>query len=112
MRIRNKLAVAAVSGGVFAGGVVTAAPASADTISQVGCAHYDLVIWGARGIPYCFAGSGLLYLHYQITGVTGANWLPDAGCYSVETQPGDAWQGCYFDYARPFPNATIDAVEI
>ena len=51
MSFRKTVTAAALAGGVIAGGVAVAAPASAHAVS---CAAYDYVVW-SHGIPYCFA---------------------------------------------------------
>lgn len=84
---------------------MAAAPANAQA---VGCASYDMVIWGAHGVPYCFAGYGFTFV--TVHGVTGVNMNKDGICYQFREQPGDIWTACKLgpDWG-PLPGLTIDA---
>jgi hypothetical protein len=89
VRIRKTVAAAAIAGGVLVSGVITAAPASAQ---QVGCASYDFALWGAGGVPVCFAGTGVTQV--KVYGVTGAN-LRTANCFQFDIS-GEGWTGCLY----------------
>lgn len=111
MKARRKLAAAALTAGILAGGLAMAAPASA--ISQVGCPTNGITIYYSNGNKaYCYAGT-VGYGYANIQGVTEVTSGYNYGQVRIEEPNGST---SYVDfgpgYNGYFNNAWVTGVWI
>ncbi|MEV6974833.1 hypothetical protein [Kitasatospora sp. NPDC093806] len=116
MTIRRKLSAAVLAGGILAGGVVVATPASAN--DQVTCPtqnnsfpmSHGLEVWTSHG-NYCYAGTpGWHAVNqrdvYRIT----ADW--NHGRFETSSGPFEIGPSSTGDYQRNLPFVTVYSVTI
>ncbi|MFC1433728.1 hypothetical protein ACEZDB_24055 [Streptacidiphilus sp. N1-3] len=111
MNVRRKLAAAVLTGGVLAGGIAMAAPASA--ITQVSCPTQGITIYYSGGHKaYCYAGS-VGYGYADIQGVTRVTSGVNNGEIRIEDPNGDTSLVFFgHPYDHSFPNVWVTGVWI